>query len=47
MHQINFTWNLYLAESTTMFFFIQEANKTILDFTQGTARVLQIYFDLV
>ena len=30
-----------------MFFFIQEANKTILDFTQGTARVLQIYFDLV
>ena len=32
--QINFTGNLDLSEQTTMFFIIEEAKETILDFSQ-------------
>ena len=30
-----------------MFFIIEEVKETILDFSQGTVRVLQIYFALI
>ena len=39
MEQINFTGNLDTAEQT-MFFIIEEAKETILDFSQGTVKVL-------
>ena len=38
--QINFTANLYRAENTTMFFIVEEAKETVLDFSQGTVKVL-------
>ena len=40
--QINFTGNLARERNvkTTMFFIIQEIKETILDFSQGTVRVL-------
>ena len=34
--QISFTANLDWEENTTMFFIIEEAKETILDFSQGT-----------
>ena len=37
--KINFTGNLDRAEVATMFFIIEEAKQTILDFSQGTVRV--------
>ena len=40
LQQINFTRNLEGAEGTAMFFIIKEAKETILDFSQGTMRVL-------
>ena len=40
IQQINFTANLERPEHTTMFFVIEEAKKTILDFSQGTVKVL-------
>ena len=42
MQQINFTGNLALEvnANTTMFFIIEEAKETILDFSQGTVKVL-------
>ena len=36
--QINFTENL--EKQATMFFIIEEAKETILDFSQGTGKVL-------
>ena len=41
IHQINFTPNLDRAGNTTMLFIIEEAKETVLDFSQGTVRVLQ------
>ena len=38
--QINFTANLERDEDTTMFFIIEEAKETVLDFPQGTVKVL-------
>ena len=38
--QINFTGNLDREGQTTMYFIIEEANETVLDFSQGTTRVL-------
>ena len=38
--QINFTTNLDRAENTTMFFIIEESKESVLDFSQGTAKVL-------
>ena len=40
IHQINFTGNLNQRGGATMFFIIEEAKETILDFSQGTVNVL-------
>ena len=40
VQQINFSRNLERAGSTTIFFLIEEAKETILDFSQGTVSVL-------
>ena len=47
IQQINFTGYLDLAGNTTMFFILKEAGETILHFSQGTVRVLRIYFVLI
>ena len=46
MQQINFTGNITPEGNANaiMFFIIKEAKETILDFSQGTVRVLWIYF---
>ena len=44
---MNFTRNLDLAENTTMFFIIDDAKETILFFSQGTVRLLEISFALI
>ena len=38
--QINFTANLDRAGNTGVYFILEEANETILDFSQGTVKVL-------
>ena len=40
IQQINFTKNLYKAGGSTMLFITEEAKETILDFSQGTVKVL-------
>ena len=40
IQQINFTENLDRDENTTMFFIIEEAKETVLDFSQETVKVL-------
>ena len=40
IQQINFMANLDGAANTTMFFIIVEAKQTVLDFSQGTVKVL-------
>ena len=40
IQQINFTANLDRAGNTIMFFIIEEAKETVLDFSQGIAKVL-------
>ena len=40
IQNINFTANLNRAGNTTTFFIIEEAKDTILDFSQGTVKVL-------
>ena len=40
IQQINFTANLDKAGNTTMFFIIEETTETVLDFSQGTLKVL-------
>ena len=44
IQQINFKGNINRGENvndnTTLFFIIEEAKETILDFSQGTVRVL-------
>ena len=40
IQQINFTANLDRTGNTTVFFIIEEANETVLDFSQGTLKVL-------
>ena len=40
IQQIKFTRNSDLAASATMFFFIEEVKKIILDFSQGTVKSL-------
>ena len=37
---INFRANLDKDRNTTMFFIIEEAKETVLDFSQGTVKVL-------
>ena len=38
--QINFTANLATERNTTIFFIIKEAKETVLDFLEGTVKVL-------
>ena len=40
IQQINFTANLDRAGNTTMFVIIEEAKETVLEFSQGTVKVL-------
>ena len=40
IQQINFTANLNRDGNTTIFFVIEEAKQRILDFSQGTVKVL-------
>ena len=40
IQQINFTANLDRTENTTMLFIIEEATETVLEFSQGTVKVL-------
>ena len=40
IQQINFTANLDRAGNTTMFFITEEAKETVLDFSEGTVKVL-------
>ena len=40
IQQINFTGNLERDNGATMFFIIEEAKETVLDFLQGAAKVL-------
>ena len=40
IQQINFTANLDIAGNTRVYFILEEAKETILDFSQGTVKVL-------
>ena len=40
IQQIHFTGNLIRAEGTRMYFIIEEAKETVLDFSKGTVKVL-------
>ena len=40
IQQINFKTNLDRAGNTRIFFILEEAKETILDFSQGTVKVL-------
>ena len=40
IQQINFTANLDRIENTRVYFILEEAKETILDFSQGTVKVL-------
>ena len=40
IQQINFTANLNRAGNTTMIFIIEEAKEIVLNFSQGTVKVL-------
>ena len=40
IQQINFTANLDRAGNTRVYFILEEAKQTILDFSQGTVKVL-------
>ena len=44
IQQINFAANLDRAGNTTMFFIIEEAKETVLDFSQGTVKSLLLQF---
>ena len=44
IQEINFTGNLDKAEGATMFFIVEEAKETVLDFSKGTVKVLWFYF---
>ena len=43
VQQINFTWNLSLAEGEAS----EEAKETLSDFSKGTVKVLRFYFVLI
>ena len=42
IHQINFIVKIDRAGNTTVFFIIEEAKETVLDFSQGTVKVLKV-----
>ena len=47
IQQINFTVKLDRANNTRIFFILEEAKETVLDFTQGTVKVLHICYRIV
>ena len=47
IQQINFTGNLSKEEGSTMFFVIDEAKETLLDFSKVAVKVLWFYFLLI
>ena len=47
IQQINFTANLDRADITKIYFILEEAKETILDFSQGTVKVLQICYIII
>ena len=44
INQISFTGNLGDENNRVMFFIVEEAKETILNFLQGTVKVLYFYF---
>ena len=46
IQQTNFTANLDRAGNTRVYFILEEAKETILEFSQGTVKVLQIYYEI-
>ena len=44
IQQINFTANLDRAGNTRIYFILEEAKETVLDFSQGTVKVLQMCY---
>ena len=44
---INFTAYLDRAGNITMFFIIEEAKETVLDFSQGTVKVLSVKLNAI
>ena len=47
IQQINSTANLDRAVNKTMFFIIEEAKETILDLSQVTIKLLQMYCKMI
>ena len=47
IQQINFTVNLDGDRDTRIYFLLEEVKETILDFSQGTAKVLQICYRIM
>ena len=47
IQQINFTANLDRAGNTRIYFILEEAKETVLDFSQGTVKVLWMQFHWV
>ena len=47
IQQINFTRNLEWVGQTAMYFITKEAKESILDFSQGTVKILWIYLALI
>ena len=47
MQQIDFTRNLSGNDNRLTFFIIKEAKETVLDFSQGTFKVLWMFFTLI
>ena len=47
IQQINFTADLDRAGNTTTFLIIEEARETVLDFSQGTVKVLLIQLNTI
>ena len=44
IQQINFTANLDRAGNTTIFFIVEKAKETFLDFSQGTIKVFWMQY---
>ena len=47
IQQINFTGNLERDNGAIIFFIIEGVKETILDFSQGTVKILWFYFVLI
>ena len=47
IQQINFVANLDRAGNTRIFFILEKAEQTVLDFSQGTAKVLLICYRII